>query len=185
MFLAAYADESYDLPLGVYILTASLVDLTEAETIRDALHALQAGAAKLHWSKEPPSRRSEFVKAISSLACVSTVVVGTGIPLHTERARRKCLEALLPEVEASGITMLTAEARQLRNNKLDQQTVAVCRRKRIISDVLHLDFVPGGAEPLLWLPDIVCGAVLAAHRGDGSYLEQLADSALQLHIDAR
>ncbi|MBB5153473.1 hypothetical protein [Saccharopolyspora phatthalungensis] len=48
MFVHAYVDESYDLTIGSYILTASIVDLTDAEEIRCTLRELHAGHGKLH-----------------------------------------------------------------------------------------------------------------------------------------
>ncbi|MGP4019675.1 hypothetical protein [Saccharopolyspora sp. 5N708] len=46
MFVHAYVDESYDLTIGVYILTASIIDLTNAEDIRCALRDLHLRAAQ-------------------------------------------------------------------------------------------------------------------------------------------
>ncbi|GAA3365769.1 hypothetical protein [Saccharopolyspora gregorii] len=184
MCLAAFADESYDLDLGVYVLTASLIDQAEAEPIRAALTRLRKGGRKLHWSKEPDRRRDEIAKVTSTFASTNLVVVGSASPMNAERARRKCLEALLPEVEAAGASVLTLESRRPRNDKLDQQTVAVCKRKRAISMKVHVEFTAGDAEPMLWLPDIVCGSALAAARGNRRYLEQLADAARLLEVDA-
>ncbi|GAB2659679.1 hypothetical protein GCM10027271_17970 [Saccharopolyspora gloriosae] len=184
MFFAAYADESYDLDLGVYILTASLVDLTEAETIRTTLGGLRKGGQKLHWSKEPDLRREELAKVASAFRSISLATVGTALPMNAERARRKCLEAVLPEIEAAGTNMLVMESRQVRNDKLDKQTLAVCKRKRVISTKVHIEFMPGSTDALLWLPDIVCGAALAAYRGDERHLEQLSSAAIVIEVDA-
>ncbi|WP_258343184.1 hypothetical protein [Saccharopolyspora gregorii] len=168
----------------MYVLTASLIDQAEAEPIRAALTRLRKGGRKLHWSKEPDRRRDEIAKVTSTFASTNLVVVGSASPMNAERARRKCLEALLPEVEAAGASVLTLESRRPRNDKLDQQTVAVCKRKRAISMKVHVEFTAGDAEPMLWLPDIVCGSALAAARGNRRYLEQLADAARLLEVDA-
>ena len=162
MRLAAYADESYDLSLGVCLFTASMVDLVDAEALRAVLNDLRTGRSKLHWSKEPPSRDREG---------------GQRAP-GRERGGRGSREA-------SGATMLYVESRQARSNKLDQETVLICRRKRLISHHMHVEFLPGSAEPLLWIPDIVCGAALAAQRSETSYLEQLADRVMTIDVDGR
>ncbi|MDR7302733.1 hypothetical protein JOF55_002914 [Haloactinomyces albus] len=63
--------------------------------------------------------------------------------------------------------------------------VDACRRKKLISQGLHVTFAVGTDEPLLWLPDITCGSVLADQRRDASYLEQFGDAARLLFIEAR
>lgn len=178
MLSAAYADESYDLNLGVYILTASIVDLRDAEEIRDTLRALKRGGDKLHWSKEPHQRREEIAKTLGDLELLSVSVVARTPHLYAERARRKCMEALLPYVETVRADTVTLESRQHRNNRHDLDMVDACRRKRLISEGLHVTFALPGGEPLLWLPDIVCGAVLAAERADTRYLTQLKTAEL-------
>ncbi|QIZ35999.1 hypothetical protein [Saccharopolyspora sp. ASAGF58] len=182
MFVHAYVDESYDLTIGVYILTASIVDLTDAEDIRCMLNGLQQGGGKLHWSKEPPHRRAEIVKAVSAQTVRSVAVVGASRPLFAERGRRKCLERLLPEIEMLGADIVTFETRQERNNKLDTDMVDACRQKRLITNRIRVTFAPGGSEPLLWIPDVACGAALAAERGDRSYLEQLGCNARIIRV---
>ncbi|MEV0048958.1 hypothetical protein AB0H34_00485 [Saccharopolyspora shandongensis] len=184
MFVHAYVDESYDLTIGVYILTASIVDLADAESIRNMLRDLRRGGGKLHWSKEPPHRRSEIVKVISTQTVHNVAVVATSKPIFPERGRRKCLEALLPELEHAGATMVTFETRQERNNKLDTDMVDACRQKRLITRRTGVTFAPGGSEPLLWIPDVACGAVLAAERGDHGYLEQLGNNAQIIKVTA-
>ncbi|MBK0866677.1 hypothetical protein INP57_07675 [Saccharopolyspora sp. HNM0986] len=185
MFLAAYADESYDLPLGVYILTASLVDLTEAEVVRDALYALQSGPHKVHWYKSAERRRADLAKVVQKASFMHNVVIGRGRALKPERARRKCLEALLVELDAMKIDSLLLESRQERNNLLDRQIVSACRRKGLVSQHLHVSFAPGTATPLLWIPDVVCGAVLAAERGNPAYLEMIGDAVHSIEIEVR
>ncbi|MEV0697790.1 hypothetical protein AB0I53_07710 [Saccharopolyspora sp. NPDC050389] len=185
MFVHAYVDESYDLTIGVYILTASIVNLDDAEEIRCALRELRRGGEKLHWSKEPPHRRSEITKVLCSLTARSVAVVGTSKPLFPERGRRKCLEALLPELELAGADIVTFETRQKHSNKLDADMVDACRQKRLITPHLRVTFAPGSSEPLLWIPDVTCGAVLAAERGDESYMNQVRDSAQVIRVNAR
>jgi hypothetical protein len=182
VFVHAYVDESYDLTIGVYILTASIVDFADTGDIRCILHSLQRGGEKLHWSKEPTHRRAEIIKAVCGMA-TTVAVLGHSASLRPERARRKCMEALLPELESGGVTNVLFEARQAQHNKHDREMIASCRRKRLLSAKLAVSFVPGVLEPMLWLPDIACGALLAAQRGDLSYSDQLGDKIRLVHID--
>ncbi|KAA5837052.1 hypothetical protein ABT337_27435 [Saccharopolyspora hirsuta] len=184
MFVHAYVDESYDLTIGVYILTATIVDLPDADDFRYLLRSLQQGGEKLHWRKEPPSRRTEITKAIAGTDMLAISVHGHAGALRPERARRKCMEALLPELERAGVSIVQFEARQAQHNKHDSEMVVSCRNKRLITGKLSIDFAPGVFEPLLWLPDAVCGAMLAAQRGDHSYANQLLGQTQLIHIDA-
>ncbi|MDR7302734.1 hypothetical protein [Haloactinomyces albus] len=115
MFFAAYVDESYDLNIGVYILTANIVDLADAEETRSTLRGLQQGGEKLHWNKEPQQRRNESVKVVSAFGLASVSVIGRATHLRAERGRRKCMEVLLPELEQAGADTIMFEARQARN----------------------------------------------------------------------
>lgn len=181
--LSAYVDESYDLGIGVYILTASIVHLADAEETRSMLYTLRTGTRKLHWYKSDPQHRLELAKAVSVLGVSHTAVAGRGQPLVAERARRKCMEVLLPELEYAEVDMTLFEARQNRNNRHDTNMVDACRRKKLIKEGFHATFALPGDEPLLWIPDIACGSVLAAQRGDTSYLEQFGTAIRVLNIN--
>ncbi|MER7080213.1 hypothetical protein SAMN02982929_03787 [Saccharopolyspora kobensis] len=185
MFVHAYVDESYDLTIGVYILTATIVDLTDAEDFRSTMRGLRRGGEKLHWSKEPPHRRTELTKVLSSLLVHSVVAIGCSKPLFPERGRRKCLESLLPELETHGADIATFETRQKHSNKLDADMVDACRQKRLITSNIRITFAPGTSEPLLWIPDIVCGIALSAERGDEKYLRQAGERIRIIRINAR
>ncbi|MEU6268962.1 hypothetical protein [Saccharopolyspora shandongensis] len=144
MFVHAYVDESYDLTIGVYILTASIVNLDDAEDIRCTLRDLHTGHGKLHWHKSDPERRHRFSKSLSTLPARHLTVIGRG-RTGPERARRKCMEALLPALEDIGIRNAMFEARQRVNDKHDTDTVDACRRKKLISR-LSVTFAPWGSR---------------------------------------
>ncbi|MCI2421621.1 hypothetical protein MOQ72_29725 [Saccharopolyspora sp. K220] len=175
MFVHAYVDESYDLTIGVYILTASMVDLTDAEEIRCALRELHAGPRKLHWYESDARHREYLAKSVGALNVRHVSVVGQGRVLRPERARRKCMELLLTCLESINVGVVALEARQGRNNRHDINLIDACRRKKLISR-LQANFVGGNDEPLLWLADIACGSVLAAERGVGDYLVQFGNT---------
>ncbi|MGW5642544.1 DUF3800 domain-containing protein [Saccharopolyspora sp. NPDC003752] len=176
MFVHAYVDESYDLTIGVYILTASIVDLADAEDIRCALRDLHAGYGKLHWYKSDSEHREHLAKGVGALDIRHVSVVGHGHAIRPERARRKCMEVLLASLESTSVRAVAFEARQGRNDRHDIDLIDACRRKKLISR-LQATFVGGNDEPLLWLADIACGSVLAAERGVAGYLTQFGDTA--------
>jgi Protein of unknown function (DUF3800) len=180
----AYVDESYDLTNGFYLLCATVVRLGEAEQIRDALRALRYGSRKLHWQSERHPRRLDLAKSIGSFGADHLVVVGRAKRLRAERARRKCMETLLAELDQRQISIVIFEERQGRNNQRDMELVAACRRKRLITQRLGVDFGAAGSEPLLWLPDIACGAIRAAEHGQGAYLELVEHTIQRIDIDA-
>lgn len=93
------------------------------------------------------------------------------------------MEVLLPELERTSVDTVMFEARQIRNNRHDLDMVDACRRKKLISQGLHVSFGAGQDEPLLWLADVTCGAVLGSQRGESSYLQQFGSSARVLTID--
>ncbi|MDA3646086.1 hypothetical protein LZ318_21705 [Saccharopolyspora indica] len=183
MFVHAYVDESYDLTIGVYILTASIVDLTDAEDLRCALRELHAGRQKLHWYKSDAEHREHLAKGVSALNLSHVSIVGRSQGLRPERARRKCMEVLLPRLESIGVRFVVFESRQGRNNRHDTDLIDACRRKKLISH-LQATFIGGNDEPLLWLADIACGSALAAARGTDSYLTQFGDTVHLQKIDA-
>lgn len=148
------------------------------------MRSLRSGAGKLHWYQSDASRRLDLAKAIGTLDVTHTAVVGHGRRLTTERARRKCMEALLPDLEHSGVDTVTLESRQQRNNRHDIDMVDACRRKKIISQGFHVTFALGMSEPLLWLPDASCGSVLADQRGDSTFMKQLGGTLRMLSIAA-
>ncbi|MEV6231634.1 hypothetical protein AB0L88_27635 [Saccharopolyspora shandongensis] len=183
MFVHAYVDESYDLTIGVYILTASIVDLADAEDIRCTLRDLHTGHGKLHWYKSDSEHRDYLAKGVGALDIRHVSVVGHGHSLRPERARRKCMEVLLASLESINVRVVVLEARQGRNDRHDIDLIDASRRKKLISR-LQAMFVGGNDEPLLWLADIACGSVLAAERGIGQYLTQFGDTARVHRIEA-
>lgn len=74
-----------------------------------------------------------------------------------EAARAEGLREILCALRADGVTRVTIESRDHRQDKRDQSTIL---------DVLKADreWKPdyrwaGKSEPLLWIPDALCGAI--------------------------
>jgi len=99
-----------------------------------------------------------------------------------ERRRRRCLERLLFELISRGIEHVVLEARAPSQNKLDRDMLDALRARRVVGAGLRMEHVLGNAEPLLWLPDLVCGAVSAGMRGDGQYMDILGPTVMAVDI---
>ncbi len=132
------------------------------------------GERKLHWYHETPKRRRWIVDTLAELAALHLVVVRAGLPgERSEKRRRKCLEKLLYELHRAGVGHVSVEARQQKQNGRDRDLLAALRARRQLPAILRMDHVDGPAEPLLWAPDAVAGAVVADRCGTPEYLKEI------------
>lgn len=179
----AYVDESAAPEIGCYLLAAVIVDSAHVDAARAVMRGLRIQPGKLHWHTEGAARRLKIAAEVAALGHVSVVIAGTGVSRRTERGRRKCLEVLLPELEVRGITRAVFETRAA-YDRYDLAHAAACRQKRLITDALQVEFGFPNDEPLLWLADAVCGAVLAGRRGDPTFTDMLGEAVHLIEIDA-
>lgn len=102
----------------------------------------------------------------------------------SERARRKCLELLLPTLEKEyGVSRLVLESRETSQDDRDLVFVRGLRSRRFISQ-LRVDFAPGFSDARLWIADQALGAIGDAQRGRkdfSSFLKTLDMRELDLH----
>ena len=169
----------------MYLLAAVLASPSTCDETREVLRSLkQKGQRKLHWQSESAPRRRKITSVIAELAACASVVIGMPVArTNPERARRKCLEALLLHLDGAGVTQVWLENRQAALNKRDAQTVLYMRGARMISRALRLDFAHPSDEPMLWLPDAVAGAVGLARRGVHEYRQTLGAMVEEMDID--
>lgn len=110
--------QQYGAADGMYLLAAVVGDPTMCEPARDALRELvRKRGGRLHWRQEEGPRRAKIAAAIGTqdLACI---VVGVPIaPRRQERARRKCMERLLFELERIGVSHVWLETRSTLLNR--------------------------------------------------------------------
>lgn len=113
---------------------------------------------------------------MSVLDALHVVVIGMGMDSRRqERARRQCLTRMLWEMSASDVHQAWLDARTPSQNAKDIALVDILRVRGELADELRVDFGYPRTEPLLWLPDIVAGAVgIARGDGDEQYLTPLA-----------
>jgi hypothetical protein len=176
--LVAFVDESMrHTPdnRGMYLLAAVVCASTSCDPVREMLRSLlDRRQPRLHWHAEDEAKKAKIAAAIGEIDLASTVVIG--MPLANskqERARRKCLEALLPALEETGVSQVYIESRENRGNRRDIQVIDALRTKGLISAGIRADHALPLEEPMLWLPDAVAGAVRAARNGQGEWLAMI------------
>jgi hypothetical protein len=172
----AFVDESMRLTpddQGTYLLAAVVTEVARCEEIRQTLRSLlYRRQERLHWRDEEGSRRTKIAEAVGALNVAATVVIGSPLAKKKqERARRKCLQTLLPHLEQMGVTYVVMERRTPSLVQKDQKMITAIRGKQLIGSGLRIDTAMPKEEPMLWLPDAVAGAFGAAR--DAGHVEYL------------
>lgn len=184
MTWTAYVDESMRAGAGVYLLAAACLDNTELVEARAAVAQLGRPTRRFHWRNEEPDDRAKAVGVVASLPALHLVVVAARLdPRRQERARRHCLRRLLFELDAAGVTHAWLESRGRRHDLRDLQAVNVLRIQRAVGTALVVDHARPLDEPLLWVPDIVAGAIGGELDLKERYADQLATLVTRYDIE--
>ena len=158
---------------AVYFLGAAIVDMDDYDTCRSALLALPRSGSKLHWHDADTQRRRRIMAAVEGLPAQHVVVIATPTdPARQERARAKCVERMLHELDQYGVTRLVMEARTPTLNGRDMKLIDRLRGAKRIPSGVRLEFGLPSEEPLLWLPDQVLGAVGLSETGEQRWLTE-------------
>ena len=179
--LTAWVDESIVLGpagnAGTYTMAAVAADVRHCDDLRRELSDLTIKpGVRLHWVAESVKRRDLIAEAVSRMDVAAIVTVGTPMERsRQERARRCCLERLLYELDQFGVSETWLESRAASQDKRDLRLVDSARRKRLISHELQVGFARPSAEPMLWLPDAVAGAMSAVVLGEDRWLTAMAE----------
>ena len=173
--VTAYIDESGGSGkelLNVYILAATIPLTDEPEQVRDRLRSLKpAGARKLHWYQATDLDRARIVETIADLDVMHVVVESVEPPTtRDERHRRLCLRELLARLDHMGVDDVVMESRGPGSNHRDRTMIKTMRVDRTISSRMEVSHRDGPFEPLLWIPDAVCGAVVDRRLGRPHFL---------------
>ncbi|MBR3225610.1 MAG: hypothetical protein IKF78_09825 [Atopobiaceae bacterium] len=156
----AYVDESMRTFDGetTYYLCAVVDRAVDEVAIQRLRSLLPKGAKKLHWRQMGVSLQGDSLKLLGSLAMNAIVVSGRPInPRKQERARRKCLEVLLPLLGSAGAGRVVMESRGDALDKRDREMAVSLIRRGWLGNV-RLAHMRGDDEPRLWLPDQILGA---------------------------
>lgn len=187
--LLAFGDESGSdrrLDPDTYILAAAVIDASHLEDVREMARRMRLpGAMKAHWRDDSAKRHTAVIGIISDMPIEGVVVARRGPSGEApERRRRKCLEQFLFSIEEFGCTQVTLESRGLADDRRDRTLLDTMRAKKQ-SSALRLEHRPGPEEPLLWIPDALCGAVSAARTGEPRWLNAIAERVCITEIDQR
>lgn len=183
---AAWGDESGSVASvdpGVYVMGAVLVLPEAADDLRAAMLDLrQPAEKKIHWHADDAGRRDKVVGVIAGLPLEGVVVVRHGPREEKdERRRRKCFETFAPELAAAGCASLVLESRGHKADQRDHAMLSALRASRRIDARMRLDHAPGPTDPLLWVADAMCGALVAHRVGEGRWWSAL-DRRMTLHV---
>lgn len=156
----AYVDESmrtFDGETTYYLCAVIDRGVSDAEIVR--LRSLMPkGAKKLHWREMGVSLQRDSLEVVGSFPMDVIVISGRPInPRKQERARRKCLEVLLPLLGSAGVGRVVMESRGDALDKRDREMAVSLIRRGWLGGVT-LAHSRGGDEPRLWLPDQILGA---------------------------
>lgn len=170
---AAWIDESQSnrrTDPGTYLLAAAVLDADRVDTARETMRSLLLrGQKKLHW-RDDRDRQEQIIKVVAGLE-VEHVVAVRSIPdttAHPERQRRLCLDRLLPELVALGVSHAVVESRGRKDDLRDRTALDNARRRQLLAGPLRLDHVGGPGDPLLWVPDACCGALTQDRCGEST-----------------
>jgi hypothetical protein len=99
-------------------------------------------------------------------------------PQHLEFVRDRCLRELFRVTQPSEPDAVIIESREkstaiIGQNRLDFTTMIEARHAGELAPTVHYEWA-GKSEHLVWLADAVAGAVLAAERGDVSWVDRLS-----------
>ena len=156
----AWGDESVRVIANppIYLLGATIFSEDPAHTL-EALKRLQPpGARKLHWRDLGRQTQKRSLEAIAKAQQTTHIVVASPLKSNKqERARRKCLQKMLTELENQGIDKLILESRKPVLNNKDIDFLLYLRRSGIISKI-ELEHIEAKDNPRLLVPDQVLGA---------------------------
>lgn len=149
MSVHAFVDETKDSGLLVVAALLAPRDLRSARSTMRRM--LLPGQARLHFTKERPSRRAQIADAVCATGVRIDVYDARGVR-DPKQARALCLERIVADLAASGATRLVIEQDDSLV-KHDQRVLHAAVRAAEVVDVLSYEHLPARSEPLLWLPD--------------------------------
>ncbi|GAA4511103.1 DUF3800 domain-containing protein [Nonomuraea sp. C10] len=170
---------------NIYAMAAITLHATGHHDARLTLESLRLGKnPRLHWRDEPIARQLVIADAISKLPLAAVVAVHIyDTTCRTERARRRCLERLLLELEGAGVTEVVVESRSPSQDHLDLLFVMALRKSRVISKAIMVHWRPSHQEPLLWAADAVVSATTWWIDGHGAGFERLQERVRVVCVD--
>lgn len=159
--MQAFVDESYSE--NRYAFGAAILRTVDLDNARERMRALLLpGQRKVHWRDENTKRRDQILTVIASIPSDRLVVVRTSLRQERpERRRRLCMEQLVVELAEREVELAVFESRLRRDDQRDRDVLKALRVRLVVTPNLKIEHRLGPAEPLLWIPDALCGVVRA------------------------
>jgi hypothetical protein len=184
----AFVDESFreDDAGGFYVLVAAVLPVDRHDELREVMLRVRGRrrGSKLHWYPMDRQEKLDVAKRIADFDELHVVTVGTPVRARRqERGRALCLQRLVTELHDAGVGVLVAEARQADLNARDVATVKVTRFMLPKGTRFRIEHRFGADEPLLWISDVVAGAVRARINGIPDFFEPLAGWVHEVQVD--
>ncbi len=180
--MGLYVDESYSHPRvnssGHYVLSAVLIETNYEDFVRTEMLKLKLSSEfKVHWRKSSPKRKHILIGSLDDMPITHITIARQAALLErTERQRRKTLGRLLFETNDSGSEKVVLESRGAGDDRKDIEFMSALRltsKSFVDTEIIH---VRGRIEPLLWVADIVCGAVFAHLNGQSEFWVTLSNT---------
>jgi len=178
----AFIDESSrETPGGLCYVIAAAVTIDNHPLVRATMERL-CGSNRpfLHWHTEDTRRRHQIVEQLTAAVDVHAFVAACH-PVgakRQERARARLLTTLAADLAHEGVDHMVIEARQEPQNQKDRSTLLAAKQAGIAAAMTY-SHVGKRMEPLLWVADVIAGAVSLHLTGDdSSYFTQLQPSLL-------
>ncbi|MCA0306294.1 MAG: hypothetical protein LCH87_02805 [Actinobacteria bacterium] len=171
-----------------YIMAAAITTAGQYDSVRDTMtRLLLPGQVKLHWRDERATRQHRITDTIATIDIEHLVVVTSPHPSDRlpERRRRLTMEILLPELASLGVDRVIVESRGVKDDQRDRKMLDYLRQQSTINTALRIDHRVGRREPLLWLPDSLCGIVSAYRCGDPSLYDKIAHKVTLTQLPPR
>jgi hypothetical protein len=169
---------------GTYILAAVVLETILEDDVRKTMRSMRLpGQEKLHWRDEDARRRRKIATTVATVPAHNFVVVRSTplvLPHDPERARRKCFERLIWELAQMGVDEAVFESRGKADDRRDAAMLDSMRRAKTLPRRIHMNHVRGRLEPMLWVPDAVCGSIVELRCGNEDNYDLIA-STTTLH----
>lgn len=183
----AFADESFTSTTAspsIYLMAGLILDPSTVDAVRSEITALKLPREKkIHWHGDSNERHDRVISTIAAIPVEGIVLTRIGpTGERDERRRRKTLEPFIQELEQAGCTHLTLESRGLKADHRDRALLDALRAQHL-SRTVRLHHQPGPVEPLLAIPDAICGAYNAARNGNPRWWDQLNHAIHQIEIN--
>ncbi len=157
----------------MYLLGAVVADPAICDEVRAQLRRVPRTGHKLHWRDADEQHHRLIHRVVAPLPVQHVVVVVVAAPAdprRPERARAKCLERMLHELDRWGVGQLIMEARTASLNRRDVMLVDRLRGGRRVPAGIRVEFGLPSTEPMLWLPDQILGMIGDGEAGNTRWL---------------